>query len=509
MCKFESMKYPILSRSLSLSLIALGIVTASGFLAQADEVKYADLEKKLTIDKNPEVPVSGVVSSYAPALEKVMPAVVTIFASKTVKAGRDATQEEMFRRMFPNVPDDFLERQFENAPEEKQEGLGSGVIISPDGYILTNNHVVADSDEIKVTMPASKKEYSATLIGSDPKTDVALIKIEADALPTITIGDSAHLRIGDVALAVGNPLGLEQTATIGIISAVGRTNLDITQGGFENFIQTDAAINRGNSGGALVDAGGRLIGINTAIQSGMSGGNIGIGFAIPSNMALNIVERLLDGGGVVKRGFLGVQLRELDTNFADALGRDDRSGALVVDVVKDTPASEAGFKAGDLIVSFNGAPVETMQKLRLDISNTNPGSEANFAVIRNGKETAIKAVLGDLEPGSGLAVGGGAKGGDKEKDLVEGVRVRNLDETTRSALSLDETVIGVAVESVKDTSLAAAAGLRPGTVITQIDQKDVATVEDATKIVEGFSGDVLLLQVYAEGRRDILALPLK
>ncbi len=501
------MKSPILPRTLA--LLAMGIFSASGILAQADEIKYADLEKKLNIDKNPEVPVAGVVTSYAPALEKVMPAVVTIFASKTVKVGRDATQEELFRRMFPNAPEDFLERQFENAPEEKQEGLGSGVIISADGYILTNNHVVSDSDEITVTMPASKKEYPATLIGSDPKTDVALIKIEAEALPTITIGDSSHLRIGDVALAVGNPLGLEQTATIGIISAVGRTNLDITQGGFENFIQTDAAINRGNSGGALVDASGRLIGINTAIQSGMSGGNIGIGFAIPSNMALNIVERLLNGGGVVKRGLLGVKLSELDANFATALGREDSSGALVRDVYEDTPAAKAGFKPGDLIISYNGVPVVTMPQLRLDISNTEPGTEVNFAVVRNGKETSLKAVLGDLEEIDEFAVGGTNESSPKTNELVEGVRVRNLDETTRSALSLDETVIGIAVESVKDTSPAAAAGLLPGTIITMIDQKDVATVEDATKIVEGFSGDVLLLQVYAEGRRDILALPLK
>jgi serine protease Do len=501
------MKYPILPRTLV--LLAMGIFAASGALSQADEIKYADLEKKLNIDKNPEVAIAGVVSSYAPALEKVMPAVVTIFASKTVKVGRDATQEELFRRMFPNAPDDFLERQFENAPEEKQEGLGSGVIISADGYILTNNHVVSDSDEIKVTMPATKKEYPATLIGSDPKTDVALIKIEAEALPTITIGDSSHLRIGDVALAVGNPLGLEQTATIGIISAVGRTNLDITQGGFENFIQTDAAINRGNSGGALVDASGRLIGINTAIQSGMSGGNIGIGFAIPSNMALNIVERLLNGGGVVKRGLLGVKLSELDANFATALGREDRSGALVRDVYPDTPAEKAGFKPGDLIIAYNGVPVATMPQLRLDISNTEPGTEVNFSVVRNGKETSLKAVLGDLEEIDEFAVGGRNESEPKVNELVEGVRVRNLDETTRSALSLDETVTGIAVESVKDTSPAAAAGLLPGTIITMIDQKDVATVDDAVKIVEGFSGDVLLLQVYVEGRRDILALPLK
>jgi len=476
---------------------------------RADEMKFADLQKKLMVDKTPVTPEGGVVTSYAPALKKAMPAIVTIFASKKITQTRNTQQEELFRRMFPDVPENFFEEQGKGA-ERKEEGLGSGTIISPDGYILTNNHVVGDADEIKVSLNSDKKEYKAELIGADPQTDVALIKIDAKDLPSITIGDSSTLQVGDIAMAVGNPLGLKQTATLGIISAVGRSDLNIVENGYENFIQTDAAINRGNSGGALVDASGRLIGIPTAIQSGLSGGNIGIGFAIPSNMALNIVERLLDGGGVVKRGFLGVFLREIDPNMAKALGREDSNGVLVAEVGDKTPAEAAGMKPGDLIIGYNGKPVESMQQLRLDISNTSPGTDAEFQVVRRGEETKLKVKLGDLDDNE-LATTSTSKspGVAKEEDLIEGVIVADIDDDTRSSLQLDETVQGIVVKSVKDNVPAAEAGLRPGMVITQVDQTDVKTAAEAHAIVEKFEADVLLLQVYAAGRRDILAVPLK
>ncbi len=498
------------------SVVVLAGVFALGLQGiQAETIKYSELEKKIKVDRSPVESAGAAPSSYAPALENVMPAVVTIFANKSIKLtnARNPMQEELFRRMFPDVPDDFFER-FENeegAPERKQEGLGSGVIISPDGYILTNNHVVGDADEITVALSTNNKEYDATLVGADPRTDIALIKIQAKGLQAITIGDSSKLRVGDVALAVGNPLGLEQTATVGIISGLGRNELNITNGGYENFIQTDAAINRGNSGGALVDANGRLIGINTAIQSGFSGGNIGIGFAIPSNMALNIVQRLLDDGGVVKRGFLGVFLRELDGNYAKALGREDASGVLVTEVGEDTPAESAGMKPGDLIVGYNGKKVDDMQTLRLDISNTAPGKAVEFELIRNGKERSLDVVLGDLDSDSGSLAGvqgGGNNKPAKPEELIEGVRIKDIDDETRTALNLEENVSGVVVESVKDNASAAEAGLRPGMVITQIDQKNVGNTSEAYEIVEGFESDVLLLQVYAAGRRDILAVPL-
>jgi serine protease Do len=491
-------------------LLALGAVALAGPRPlSADEIKYADLEKKITIDKGPVPADAASVSSYAPALAKVMPAVVTIFSSKAVELTRNPQQEELFRRMFPDIPEDFFDRQ-EKGDDRREEGLGSGVIISSDGYILTNNHVVGDADEIKVTLPSDKKkEFDAKVVGADPQTDVALIKIEANNLPHVILGDSAALKIGDVVLAVGNPLGLSQTATIGIISAVGRSDLNIIEQGYENFIQTDAAINRGNSGGALVDAAGRLIGIPTAIQSNFSGGNIGIGFAIPANMALNIVQRLLDGGGVVKRGFLGVFLRDLDENMAKALGRENATGVLVAEVGEKTPAEAAGMKPGDLIVGYAGKPVTDMQNLRLDISNTAPGAEVNFEVIRKGKKTDLKVKLGDLEDNELAATKPGRPERSRDEDLIDGVVVDNLAKETRSSLQLDDSVKGVLVKSVKDDSPAAEAGLRPGMVITQIDQTDVASVGEASKIVGDFEGDVLLVQVYAAGRRDILAIPLK
>lgn len=496
------------------TLLSVAGLLAAGFNLQADDMKFADLKKSLTFDQSKIEDKGGVVTSYASALEAVMPAVVTITASKSVEISRTSNnmQEEMLRRMFPDLPKEFFERHGggEGGPRERQEqGLGSGVIISPDGYILTNNHVVGGADEVTVTLPNTKKEYKAEIVGGDPRTDVALVKIDAKGLKTISIGDSSKLKIGDVVLAVGNPLGLEQTATHGIVSAVGRNELNITNGGFENFIQTDAAINRGNSGGALVDAHGRLVGINTAIQSNLSGGNIGIGFAIPSNMALNIVERMIDGGGTVKRGFLGVYLRELDTNFAKALGRDETSGVLVTEVGPDTPAEAAGIKPGDLITAYNGKKASDMQKLRLDISNTAPGADVTFDVIRNGKPKKIDVTLGDLDEGTkSLATTTGRGSPAKPQEFVEGVRIKDIDEETRTALQLDEEISGVVVESVKDNSPAAEAGLRPGTVITQVDQQEVASAKDAYDVVEGFKGDVLLLQVYIAGRRDILAVPL-
>ncbi|MCL4109831.1 UNVERIFIED_CONTAM: hypothetical protein GTU68_059578 [Idotea baltica] len=401
--------------------------------------------------------------------------------------------------MFPDLPEDFFEKNApgphgggQGRPAPREQGLGSGVIISEDGYILTNNHVAgSEGAELNVSLSSDRRDYKAVLIGSDPKTDIAIIKIDAKGLKPITIADSKKLQVGDVTMAVGNPFGLEQTVTMGIVSALGRSELNITGGGYENFIQTDASINRGNSGGALVDAQGRLIGINTAIQSGIAGGNIGIGFAIPSNMALNIVERLLEGGGTVKRGFLGVFLEDLSSKpdqFAKALGRKDNAGVVVNEVGTNTPAEKAGLRAGDLIVKYNGKPVESMPKLRLDISNTSPGTNVEFTVIRNKKEEDLKVTLGDLEE--------------------RGVEIDNLDDDIRKALSLEEDIKGVVVESVEEGSNAAGAGLEPGQVITQIDQQDITSTENAKNIVKDFEGEVLLLQILTGGRRDILAIPL-
>ncbi|NNE94127.1 MAG: Do family serine endopeptidase [Verrucomicrobiales bacterium] len=513
----------------SLAAIAAVFVCFSPIASAQDtaDLKFTELKKKLNIDQAAVKTENGALASYAPALKRAMPAVVTIFSTREAPvADADANggnnpglapdREELFRRMFPDLPEDFFDRAMPPGhPAPPEQGLGSGVIISEDGYILTNNHVSGGNGaKIRVTIPGDKKEYEAKLIGADPKTDVALIKIDAQGLRPITIADSKKLQVGDVVMAVGNPFGLEQTVTHGIVSALGRNSLDITGGGYENFIQTDASINRGNSGGALVDAQGRLVGINTAIQSGMTGGNIGIGFAIPSTMALNIVERLLDGGGVVRRGFLGVYLRELDTNFANALGRDDRSGVLVTEVGPGSPADKGGLKAGDLILKFNEKEVDSMPRLRLDISNTPPGSDVEFLVIRNRKEKKVKVTLGDLEARGEVFANRGPRPGVPAPEPVappflEGVKIKDLDDKLREMLSLPDDVDGILVESVTADSPAGEAGLEAGHVITQVDQQDVNSSETAKGLLKEFDGDVMLLQVYSEGRHDILAIPLK
>ena len=495
------------------SAVALCALLAGGARVQAQEIAYKDLSAKIKIDNSPLKSNGGAPVSYADALEKTMPAVVTVFSTKEIeRQPRSRMFEDPFFRRFFNIPEDMQQLP---PRKEMEQGLGSGVIISEDGYILTNNHVVGDADEIMVSLPEDKKDYIAKVIGADPGTDVALIKIDRTGLKPITIGDSSHLRVGDVTMAIGNPFGLEQTVTLGIISAMGRADLNITGGGFENFIQTDASINRGNSGGALVDAQGRLIGINTAIQSGMAGGNIGIGFAIPVNMALHIVESLLENHGVVKRGFLGVLLKDVSSEMARALGRDDRAGVLVAQVGPDTPAEKAGLKPYDLIVGYNGKPVESLQRLRLDISNTDPGVEVTFDVIRRGKEKKFAVTLGDLSdsgvafPASRSESGPDSGPAQKEKDFIDGVQIQNLSEEARTAFKVPEDIKGVLVAGVEPDCTAAEAGLQAGQVITQVDQQDVTSTEEAKKAIGDFKGEVLLLQVFGEGRRDILAIPLK
>ena len=489
---------------------ALALSAFLGLNGLAQDIEFDELSAKMKLDKTPLKSNGGAPVTYADALEKAMPAVVTVFSTKEVeiKTSSPMFEDPLFRRFF-NIPD-----HMDRLPPRKEQGLGSGVIISSDGYILTNNHVVREADEIMVSLPDDKKDYQAEVIGADPQTDVALIKIDKKGLKPVTVGNSAGLRVGDVTMAIGNPFGLEQTVTLGIISALGRNDLNITGGGYENFIQTDASINRGNSGGALVDAQGRLIGINTAIQSSMAGGNVGIGFAIPVNMAFNIVKSLLDNDGTVKRGFLGVLLKELDRNMARALGRNDRAGVLITEVGAGTPAEKAGLKAGDLIVAYNGTPAESLSKLRLDISNTAPDTEVNFDIVRRGKKQTYKVALGDLSNRGGAFASVGeeepkAKAKKPDRDLVEGVQIQSLSDEARAAFKVPADVDGVIVANVEAGSAASEAGLRAGQVITQVDQQDVSSVEDARKAVKGFEGEVLLFQVYGENRRDILAIPVE
>ncbi len=336
----------------------------------------------------------------------------------------------------------------------------------------------------------------------DKYTDIALIKIEGKGLPAATLGDSSNLRVGDTVLAIGNPFGLDQTVTTGIVSALNRDNMDIVRGqngfgGYENFIQTDASINPGNSGGALVDHLGRVVGINTAIFSRV-GGNIGIGFAIPVNMAVSIANRLEDTG-TVERGYLGVMLGELTPELAQGFGLDDESGVLVQQVLRDSPAGKGGFQAGDLIKSYRGEAVTEMNRLRFKVADTAPGTEAEFGVIRDGKDKTLTVKIGRLpEDFRSAAVGRAPEEEEKSAAFLDGVEIANVNDEVRVRLRLpDEVTDGVVVTSVEANSKAAEAGLQAGQVILEVARKPVATVAEATQALKQAEGDVVLLRISA------------
>ena len=334
----------------------------------------------------------------------IAPSVVSIAVSKKVQAipaaAPDILNDPFFRDFFGGRidPRQLQPQQPRRQQQPRQQGMGSGVILTSDGYIATNNHVVAGADQIEVTLSGSRKTYDAEVIGADEATDVALLKIDAQQLPAATLGDNSQIRVGDTVLAIGNPFGLSQTVTTGIVSALGRNNLSITDYG--NFIQTDASINPGNSGGALIDNKGRVIGINTAIFS-RSGGNQGIGFAIPINLAVDIMARL-SADGQIERGYLGVMLTNLTPELAKGFGVEPE-GALVNQIMADTPAADAGFEEGDVVVAYDGKPVKNMAELRMRVANTRPNSKVKFDIVRNGESKTLGVKIGLLPRSDELA----------------------------------------------------------------------------------------------------------
>ena len=324
----------------------------------------------------PSLPASG---SYRNAAERAMPAVVNILTTKALSQNHPLLRDPFFRRFFGDrLPDD-----------EPQNSLGSGVIVSPDGYILTNNHVIEAAEEIQVVL-ADGRKAAARVIGTDPETDLAVIRIEADKLPVMVLGHAEQARVGDVVLAIGNPFGVGQTVTMGIVSAVGRNNLNINQ--FENFIQTDAAINFGNSGGALVDTNGNLLGINTAIYS-QTGGSVGIGFAIPVSTAKSVMEAIIKTGQVV-RGWIGIESQDITPELADSFGLARDSGAIIAGVVRNGPAHRAGIVPGDILLSVEGKPVATTADMLNLIAQLKPGQKAKMTVLRKDREASVDVTVG-------------------------------------------------------------------------------------------------------------------
>lgn len=415
----------------------------------------------LLADANPELLVAidgqqirakqdGPVVSYANVLEQATPSVVAVYTSRLVAVGRSGAQPmpEILRQFGFPVPDNVPGGGGAERERLQQLGVGSGVIISKNGYIITNHHVVQgmrgrQADEIRVQL-SDGSEYNAELIGSDEKTDVAILKIEAKgALPALTLADSDKLRVGDVVFAIGNPLDVGLTATQGIVSATGRDSYGILgPGAYENFIQTDAAINLGNSGGALIDAWGRLIGINTAIVS-RSGGSIGIGFAIPVNMTLNIARNLINSGAV-PRGMLGLFPTNLDRNLADAFGLESTKGALVNQVQEDSPAQRAGIQHGDIITRVDDIEIESAQQLRLRISQMLPGREVMVSLVRGGEAMQLPVTLGSLN--------GMAYNYEQNRDSIRGVLLREINDDVRDSFSIPEKIQGVLVEDVEADS---------------------------------------------------------
>lgn len=439
-------------------------------------------------------------TSYAPVLRNAKEAVVAVHTANVVRVIRSQgydPREEMLRRFF-GLPSP--RRQEEATVEERRlpQGMGSGVVISPDGYILTNNHVIATerggaADEVLVRLN-DDRELEATIVGRDPGSDLAMLKVDAADLPHIPVADSDQLEVGDIVFAIGNPMGVGLTITQGIVSATGRSHLSILgETGYESFIQTDAPINPGNSGGALVDAYGRLVGINTAILS-RSGGSIGIGFAIPSAFARSVATALVRDGEV-RRGILGVSIDEMTEAYAEAFQAPEGKGVLVQSVVKDLPADKAGIRKGDVILSINGEEVEDARDLRLKVSESAPGEEVDIVLYRMGKRMKLKAQLADPENpyGSGRLVG----------ELIDGVQAAIIDDDMRMRLALDRRVEGLVILSVDNDSKYRDI-LAAGAVIATINGQQPESVDEASELL--LSQKISYLYIYFKGRGRYMSL---
>jgi serine protease Do len=442
----------------------------------------------LIVDDRPLATDVRLGTSFAPVVKKVIPSVVKVevkIAAKEMPANLSLPDDPMFRQFFGNQFPGGHQRQF----SQPEHGVGSGVIVTKDGYILTNNHVVDGANEVTVTLDDGR-EFTAKVIGKDPKSDLAVIKIDARDLPAVAFADSEKAEVGDVVLAVGNPYAIGQTVTMGIISATGRATMGLD---YEDFIQTDAAINPGNSGGALVDAEGRLIGINTAIYS-RNGGNQGIGFAIPTDLAKGIMVSLIENGKVT-RGYLGVMIQDITPPLAKKFDLKDDKGALVGDVVPDGPAARAGLQEGDVILEFNGHKVADSRHLKLVVANTMPGDKVPLEILRDGSTKTLEVKVKELPGSESLAKNDSDNSQDTE--TLQGVGVGDLNPDAHQQFNIPEHVHGAVVTDVAPDSAAAEAGLKPGDVILDINHHPVKSAEDAVKLTEHAKDRVTLLHVWS------------
>jgi serine protease Do len=459
---------------------------------------------QIQVDNSPLARSTGALTSFAPIVEKVTPSIVTVSTTKKVSAEANPLAGNPMLRRFFGIP---------GGPDEGDEGgsveaLGSGVIVSPDGLILTNNHVAEAGDKIVVQIGEHGHKYDAKVVGNDPTSDVALLKIDAKNLPVLTFADSDQVKVGDIVLAVGNPFALTDTVTMGIVSALGRnTVLDDDGNGpthYEDFIQTDASINPGNSGGALVDTQGRLIGINTAIYS-RSGGNQGIGFAVPSNLARNVIDSLLKYGKV-NRGYLGAVVQELNPDLAEEFKvPDDQQGALISELLPGSAAEKAGLKTGDIITAVNGKAVSDPMSLRLSVGGMRAGDQATVTYLRDGQSKTLNVTLGEQGNTGEIAQSGPQQ--NDHPNVLDGITVGDLDDATRSDLKVPSEVKGVLVTDVSADSVGYDAGLRKNDVIIEMDHKPLTNADDAVSEGDKIAkNDRVLLQVWSNGRTEFVVL---
>ena len=432
--------------------------------------------------------------SYADLVARVAPTVVTIRSERVVRQASSPSgdEQDLFQQFFGQQGPRMR-------PRPREEGaLGSGVIVSPDGYILTNNHVVEKATQIQVEL-TDRRSFSAKVVGTDQPSDLAVLKIEATGLHSLPLGDAKNVRVGDVVLAIGNPLGVGQTVTMGIISGKGRAT-GLADGSFEDFLQTDAPINQGNSGGALVDTRGELVGINSQILS-PSGGSIGIGFAIPSDMAQNVMQQLIKTGSV-RRARMGVTVQGVTSDLAQSLGLKEVRGALVSNVEGGSPAAKAGIERGDVILTLNGEPVSDSNTLRNRVASSQPGSTANVTLLRDGREQTKQVVLGELS--------GTRRASNDREDRGNGGRygmaVAPLTPDVARELGV-KAKGGLVVEDVTPASAASEAGIRSGDVIVEVNRKPVNDLSDFQEAVKASANKPALLLVIRQGSELFLALP--
>jgi serine protease Do len=436
-------------------------------------------------------------ASYSGVVKRVAPSIVKV--TVLIKPTRASLEQGDGGNLPPGLDDPALRqffgnhfRQLQPQQEAPEGGLGSGVIISSDGYIVTNNHVVDGAKTVTVTL-SDGREYSARVVGRDPQTDVAVIKVNAKDLPAITFAKSRDVEVGDRVLAIGNPFGIGETVTTGIVSATSRrAGLGLK---YEDFIQTDAAINPGNSGGALVDVEGRLVGMNTAILS-RSGGFQGVGLAVPSDLVSNVAETLVTHGKVV-RGFIGIGIQDLTQGLADSFGISAHAGALITDVQPDTPGARAGLKSGDVVTAIDGQPVDSASRLGLVVGEAPPGTRLSLDVLSSGKTERI-AVTTAVKPARD-GENGDEPAAASDQGVLNGVGVSDLDSNARHQLDFPERLSGAVITSVDPASAAARAGLREGDVILELDRQPVTSAKAAVDLSASATNKKTLLKLWSRG----------